>query len=77
MSHIRMSQAVTNGVIFCVFRTKRADTVPLGEQAISGRDYVAEQSSVDMFSGVDRVPVEITIKSVSFQNISKKNILVG
>ena len=47
------------------YRTKRAEDVPLDEQAISGRDYVSVQATVDMFDTVARVPVEVTIKSVS------------
>ena len=35
------------------------------EQAVSGRDYVALQSTVDMTDGVTQVPVEITILAVS------------
>ena len=34
------------------------------EQAISGRDYVAIQTTIDMTDGVTRVPVEVTILSV-------------
>ena len=34
-------------------------------QAVSGRDYVAVQATVDMMSGVTRVPVEVAVLSVS------------
>ena len=50
---------------FFLHRTIRdADVEPL-EQAVSGRDYVALQSTVDMTDGVTRLPVEVTILAVS------------
>ena len=46
-------------------RTSRdADVEPI-EQAVSGRDYVALQSTIDMTDGVTRLPVEVTILAVS------------
>ena len=46
-------------------RTSRdADVEPI-EQAVSGRDYVALQSTIDMIDGVTRLPVEVTILAVS------------
>ena len=40
------------------------DVEPI-EQAISGRDYVAIQTTINMTNGLTRVPVEVTILSVS------------
>ena len=44
--------------------SKDAKAEPI-EQAVSGRDYVALQSTMDMTDGVTRLPVEITILAVS------------
>lgn len=38
---------------------------PAAEQALSGQDYVTTQQTVDMVTGVTRVPVEIPILAVS------------
>ena len=43
------------------------DVEPIN-QAVSGRDYVAVQSTVDMRDGVSRVAVNIAILAVSQQN---------
>ena len=34
-------------------------------QAVSGRDYVAVQSTVDMMTGVTRVAVQVAVLAVS------------
>ena len=56
--------AVDHGNILFMNRTKHATEAEPVEQAVSGRDYVAIQSTGDMTDGVTRLPVEVTILAV-------------
>ena len=47
------------------FRTSRDMSQVTTRQAVSGRDYVAVQSTVDMLTGVTRVAVQVAVLAVS------------
>ena len=54
---------------FC-FRTSRDMSQVTTRQAVSGRDFVAVQSTVDMMTGVTRVAVEVAVLTVSLSHLS-------
>ena len=69
LSYIVIRMHITTPMhVSIAFRTQRAVTLPDKEQAVSGQDYVAQQSTVDMRDGITRVPVEITVLAVSPHN---------
>ena len=62
-------------IYFFVFRTLRASTLPLAEQAVSGSDYVATQGSVNMADTVTRATIQFTIKQVSYVHKSANSMM--
>ena len=59
-----------------LYRTARAVSLPSEQQAISGQDYVATQSTVEMAEGVAVVEIAIPILAVIYMILILKFVLI-